>query len=160
MIKKLTLCSFILALFFLAACSGDEVSNEALILQAIDSAARAAENRSHGDLALLIDETYRDHKGIGKQQLINQLRAYFFMHKNIHLFTKVDDVVFNDGQSKAAVTLYVAMAGNVIADASALASLRAQIYKFELQFSQQEMWLLTQAKWQRSSFKDMVKVKY
>lgn len=160
MIKNLTLYSVICALFFLAACSDDEVSNEDLIRQAIDSAALAAENRNHDDLALLIDETYRDHKGTGKQQLINQLRAYFFMHKNIHLFTKVDDVVFNDGQSKAAVTLYVAMAGNVIADASALAGLRAQIYKFELQFAKQETWLLTQAKWQRSSFKEMVKVKY
>ena len=81
------------------------------------------------------------------------------MHKNIHLFTKVDDVVFNDGQSEAAVSLYVARAGNAIADAGALAGLRAQIYKFELRFARQETWLLTQAKWERSSFKDMVKVR-
>ena len=55
MIKKLTLYSVICALFFLAACADDEVSNEDLIRKAIDSATLAAENRNHDDLALLID---------------------------------------------------------------------------------------------------------
>lgn len=114
----------------------------------------AAENRSSRDLADLIHDSYRDHKSFDKNQVINMLRAYFFRHKNIFLFTKIREIKFLS-DTQATVTLHVAMAGSVIADASVLSSLRARMYKFELQLAKQDEWLLQSAKWHQASMQDM-----
>ncbi|MDH5388725.1 MAG: hypothetical protein OEY06_09765 [Gammaproteobacteria bacterium] len=157
-IKKLTVLNLFCALFFLYACSGDEVSKEDQVRQVIESAKLAAENRSPKDVAVLIDGLYSDDKAHDKKKLISIVSAYFYMHKNIHLFTKIDEIVFPE-DDKAIATVYVAMAGSVISDTSVLTSLRAKIYKFELQLIKKEEWLLKQAKWERSSFKDMMNIK-
>ena len=142
--------------FFLIACSGDELSKEDQILQTIDAVKVAAENRSHKDVAAFIHKSYGDHKGLDKNQLLSKIGGYFLMHKNIHLFTKIEKMVFHS-ENKVLVTLYVAMAGNVISDASVLSSLRAKIYKFELQLIKEDEWLLQLADWERSSAKEMMR---
>ena len=140
--------------FYLIACSGD-ISKEDQVRQFIDAAKTAAENRSYVDLAQLIHEDYADHKTMNKSQLVSFTGRYFLTHKNIHLFTKIDEMVFYS-ENKVKVTLYVAMAGNVISDASLLLSLRAKVYKFELQLVKDDEWLLQLAHWQRSSVKEMM----
>lgn len=158
MLKKLTVLNLFCALFFLYGCSDDEVSKEDQVRQMIESGRLAAENRSSKDVAVLVDTLYGDNKAHDKKKLISLVRAYFYMHKNIHLFTKIDEIVFPE-ENKASATMYVAMAGTVISDASILTSLRAKIYKFELQLIKKDKWLLKQAKWERSSFKDMMNIK-
>ena len=158
MLKKLTVFGLFCAFFFLYACSGEEVSKEDQVRQVIESARLAAENRSPKDVALLVDGLYSDDKAHDKKKLIGLVSAYFYMHKNIHLFTKIDEIIFPE-ENKAFATMYVAMAGSVISDASVLTSLRAKIYKFELQLIKKEEWLINKAKWERSSFKDMMNIK-
>jgi len=81
-------------------------------------------------------------------------RLYFFRHKNIYLFTKIREIKFYS-ESRASVTVYVAMAGSVIADVSVLSSLRARVYKFELDLVKQDEWLLEQASWQPANMSEM-----
>ncbi|MCK4709347.1 MAG: hypothetical protein KAU21_12075 [Gammaproteobacteria bacterium] len=152
--NKIFILFFVCVTFFVSSCSDRELSREDEIRQYIERGVEVAEDRSSSDLADLIDESYRDHKGLGKQQVKKMLRAYFFMHKNIYLFTKIRDIKFLS-DNEASVTLHVAMAGSVIADASVLSSLRARLYKFELQLIKQDEWLLQQAKWQPASMHDM-----
>ena len=140
--------------FFLFACSGD-ISKEDQVRQFIDAAKNAAENRSYVDLAQLIHKEYADHKAMDKSQLVSFTGRYFLTHKNIHLFTKIDEMVFYS-ENKVKVTLYAAMAGNVISDVSVLLSLRAKVYKFELQLVKEDQWLLQLADWQQSSVKEMM----
>jgi hypothetical protein len=138
----------------LQACSDDEISREDQIKQTIESGIKAAENRSTSDLAELIDENYLDQKGLNKERLIKLVRLYFFRHKNIYLFTKLDGIEFL-ADNEALVTMRVAMAGSVISDPGMLSSLRAKIYKFELELVKEDEWLLKRAKWQDASLSDM-----
>lgn len=154
MIKKIPVLGVVCIAFFLHACSGSAISKEDEIKQYLETGVKAAENRSSSDLAELIDDSYLDRKGLNKKELTKLARLYFFRHKNIYLFTKLDGIEFLT-ENEALVTLHVAMAGSVISDASALSSLRAKIYKFELELVKQDEWLLRQAKWQPASMGDM-----
>ena len=154
MTKKTAIFSILCITFLLQACSDSAISREDEIKQYIETGVKAAENRSSSDLAELIDESYLDQKGLNKKELSKLARLYFFRHKNIYLFTKLDGIEFL-AENEALVTLHVAMAGSVISDASVLSGLRAKIYKFELELVKQDEWLLRQAKWQPASMGDM-----
>jgi cyanophycinase-like exopeptidase len=136
----------LLPILLLQACTSDIDSPEAQIQRFIDSAVQAAEARSVDGLGELLHRDYVDQHGNNRQQLGRLLRAYFFRHKNIHLFTRIDDIeILADNQ--ASVSLHVAMAGTVISDIDALASLQARIYRFELQMVREDDWLLRHASW-------------
>jgi hypothetical protein len=47
------------------------------------------------------------------------------------------------------------MAGQVISDPGLLASLRARLYRFDLQLVRQENWLLKQAGWQPAGLDEL-----
>lgn len=136
----------LLPILLLQACSSDGDTPEAQIERFIDNAAQAAEARSVDGLVELLHRDFIDQRGNNGQQLGRLLRAYFFRHKHIHLFTRIDDIeILTDNQ--ASVSLHVAMAGTVISDITALASLRARIYRFELQMVREDDWLLRHASW-------------
>ena len=138
------------AVLLLHACSDTVQSPEDEIRQFVESGVEAAENRDLDDLSDLIDGNYLDQKGYRKKQLEGLLRAYFFRHKNFYLFTKIEEIdLFAENQ--ATVLLYVAMAGSVISDVDAMAALRAQIYRFELQLTREDGWLLQHASWRPAS---------
>lgn len=154
MIRKVLIFGILCLTMLLQACSDDEISREDEIKQVIESGIKAAENRSSSDLAELIDENYLDQKSLNKERLTKLVRLYFFRHKNIYLFTKLDGIEFL-ADNEALVTLRVAMAGSVISDPSMLSSLRATVYKFELELVKKDAWLLKRAKWQHASLSDM-----
>ena len=136
-----------LAIGLLSACSGDEESPEEQIRRFIDAGVQAAESRSVDGLSELLHRDFIDEKGNNRSQVAKLLRVYFIRHKNIHLFTRIDNIeMLTDNQ--ASVSLYVAMAGTVIADVDALASLRARVYRFEFQLLKQDEWRLRHAKWE------------
>jgi hypothetical protein len=138
-----------LILLLVQACSDDD-SAEDQIRHLIDNAVQAAENRSVDSLSDLMHNDFIDEKGNNRQQLAKLLRVYFFRHKNIHLFTRIDSIeMLSDNQTS--VSLHVAMAGTVISDVSALSSLSARIYRFELQLIKQDDWLLRHASWEPAS---------
>ena len=152
--KNILICTVLGVTYLLNGCSSDALSKEDEIKQYIEAGVEAAENRSSSDLAELIDESYRDDKSYNKTQLAKIARLYFFRHKNIFLFTKLNEIEFV-AENQALVSLYVAMAGSVISDSSVLSSLRAKTYRFELELIKQDKWLLTRATWQPASVGDM-----
>ena len=97
---------------------------------------------------------YRDQKGYNKKQLGKLLRLYFFQHKNIYLLTRISNIELLAG-NEARVDLHVAMAGSAISDVSALASLRARMYRFELHLIKRDEWLLQNASWYPANIADM-----
>jgi hypothetical protein len=135
------------------SCSDNAVSSQDEIRAYIDSGVNAAESRDMDAMAELMHGDYSDQKGYNKKQLTGLLRGYFFRHKNIHLFTKIDSIELL-AENEAIVRMHVAMAGSVIADVDALAALRARIYRFELQLIKQDEWLLTYAVWGPASMSD------
>jgi hypothetical protein len=138
-----------LILVLAQACS-DDGSAEDQIRHLIGNAVQAAEDRSVDGLSELMHADFIDQQGNNRKQLSKLLRVYFFRHKNIHLFTRVDSIeILSDNQ--ASVSLHVAMAGTVISDVDALSSLSARIYRFELQLVKQDDWLLRHASWEPAS---------
>ena len=154
MIKKAFSLVFLCLSLFIMSCSDKEISPEDEIKQYIETGVEAAENRSSSDVADMIQDNYRDHRNLDKPQIKKMLRAYFFMHKNIYLFTKNLEINLHSDK-EASVSLHVAMAGSVIADVSVLSSLRARVYKFELELVKQDKWLLQSAKWHPAGLSDM-----
>jgi hypothetical protein len=113
----------------------------------------AVENRELDSLNDLVHHNYLDKNGYNRQRLGGLLRVYIFRHKEIYLFTKIDEIdLLTD--SKAVVRLYVAMAGSVISDIDALATVRTQIYEFELQLIKEDDWRLHYASWKPASMVD------
>ncbi len=144
----------VLLSFFIVSCSDKALSPEDEIRLYIATAVEAAENRSVVDVADLIHQNYSDYNNVNKIQIEKLLRLYFFRHKNIFLLTKNIEIVLHS-DTEASVSLNVAMAGSVISSASVLSSLRARIYKFELELVKQDQWLLQSAKWQPAALSDM-----
>ena len=142
------------AIVLMQACSETAESPEDEIRAFIESGVEAAENRSLDGLDDLVHGNYLDQKGYNKQRLSGLLRVYFFRHKNIYLFTKIEEIDLLAG-NQATVRLYVAMAGSVISDVDAIAALRAQIYQFELQLTKEDDWLLRHASWRPASIIDL-----
>jgi hypothetical protein len=136
------------------ACSEGRLSPEDQIRQFIEAGVQAGENRSVDNLSELIHLDYLDQKGFNRTQLGKLLRVYFFRHKNIHLFTRIDEIELLT-ENEASVRLHVAMAGTVISDVNALSSLSARVYRFELQIVKQEEWLLRYASWAPASIGDL-----
>jgi len=147
------ICLLISTALLMQACS-DDLSPEDEIRQYIEKGVQAGEDRSADDLSELIHPDYIDHKGYNRTQLGKLLRVYFFRHKNIHLFTRIDEIEML-GENRAIAHLHVAMAGTVISDVTALSSLSARIYRFELQLVKQEQWLLGYARWAPASIADL-----
>jgi hypothetical protein len=135
------------------SCSDNAVSPQHEIRAYINSGVDAAESRDTDALAELMHGDYSDQKGYNKKQLTGLLRGYFFRHKNIHLFTKIDAIELL-AENEAIVRMHVAMAGSAISDVDALSSLRARIYRFELQLVKQYEWLLRHALWGPASIGD------
>lgn len=138
----------------LQACSESSKSPQDEIRLYIQSFVQAAENRSVKDVSDLIHGSYLDQNGYNKQRIGSLVRAYFFRHKNLNFFTKVEEIQLL-ADNEATVSLYVAMAGSVIADVDAIAALRAKIYQFELQLIKEEDWLLHHASWKPARVLDI-----
>ena len=127
------------AFILIQSCSDSTVSPQDEIRAYIKSGVYAAQSRDTDALAERMHGDYSDQKGYNKKQLIGLLRGYFFRHKNIHLFTKIDAIELLT-ENEAIVRMHVAMAGSAITDIDALSSLRARIYRFELQLIKQDEW--------------------
>lgn len=134
------------AMLLPAACSETEDTPEAQIRGLVEAAVEAAEQRSDDELAAMLHRDYRDARGYNRERLVGLLRLYFLRHKNIHLFTRIERIELLD-DNRATVDLHVAMAGSAISGVDALARLRAQIYRFELQLVRDQQWMLQYAHW-------------
>lgn len=128
------------------ACSDGGDSPEEQIRRFIDAGVEAAEDRSVDDLSELLHGEFIDERGNNRTRLGKLMRAYFFRHKTIHLFTRIDSIEIL-GDNQASVSMHVAMAGTVISDVDALTRLSARIYRFDLQLIRQGEWLLRHASW-------------
>ena len=152
--NKFNLVVLVVMLLVLQACSDNQMSPEDEIRQYIQNGMEAAESRDASNLSELVHPNYLDPKGYGRNQLEKLVKLYFFRHKNIHLFTKINEIDFLSPE-EAQVTMHVAMAGTIISDVSVLPDLRARIYKFELTLVKDDSWLLQEASWSPAAIGDI-----
>lgn len=122
----------------------------------IERAEQAAENKEGRVLRGFVSDAYRDVDGRDRRSVDGILRVVLLRHEAIHLLTRVSDIAFPEtGHARAVV--YVAMAGRPIAGPAQLASLRASLYRFELDLADEDgAWRVVSAAWRRAEPADFV----
>ena len=138
----------LLAALLLHGCSEPD-SPEQQIRNTIEAAKQAAESRDLSDFRDIIADDFRDARGHDKHTVSRMAAGYFLRNKNIHLFTRVNDIRFPTADL-AEAQVYVAMTAQFAADLDSLLNLRADLYQFDLRFiKRQDDWLLENARWKR-----------
>lgn len=154
MTRAIRILSLLLLATLAVSCSDDAITAEEEIRLFIERGVAASENRDLDELSELLHPDYRDQKGYNSKQIGQLLRAYFFRHKNIHLFTRIDRInLVSDHEAE--VSLHVAMAASVISDIDALSRLAARLYRFELSLVRQDEWLLRHASWENAVISEL-----
>jgi hypothetical protein len=131
----------------LAAC-GEETAPKEQVRQWVAAAETAAEEKTRGDLLVLISPNYVDARGHSRDDIDKMLRIYFLRQQKIVLLTKIGDIRITGGNI-AEVELTVAMAGTTD---SAL-GIDADAYRFELELEAAgeaggyKDWQLLSARW-------------
>ena len=156
--RQTSISSFLLLIMLLlalVACSENQTP-EQQVRQFIATGKAAAEERDVIALSELISEQYGDPSRRDRRALIGLTTGYFLRHKNIHLFTQIDEITF-PVTDVAKVKLYVAMAGTPVSGAQALIDLRADLYQFDLTLLKEgDEWRLQNASWHRASIEELV----
>ena len=137
------------------SCGEEELSPEARVKAVVALAEEAVEARDLAAVKKLISEAYSDEGGNDRRAALGIVQYHFLRNESLHLLVRVDRVEFpQPGLAKA--TLVAAMAGEPIPTAESLGSLRADIYRFDVEFAEEDGdFRLTTARWQRAAPKDL-----
>ncbi len=130
------------------ACGSDPGPPEAQIRALLGAAESAAEAKNTKALKRSISEAYADPGGRDKRAVGGLLAFTLLRHESIHLLTRIDAISFPE-PGRALATVYAAMAGGPIPGAGALSGRRADLYRFDFVFAEEEptRWLLVRAEW-------------
>ena len=146
-----------LGALLLAACGAEPDDPEARLRATIAGAERAVEARSLKQAAAVIAADYRDDRGNDRRAVSQLLFATLQRNRNIHLLSRIAELQLGDDDKSAEVQLYVAMAGSPIASLQQAAALRADLYRFELRFTDgDDGWQLQRADWRRAGLDELL----
>ena len=148
----------LVAAMLLPGCRSERPSPEAEVRTLINSAAKAAEQKSIGTLRESISEKYADEQGQDKRAIENLLRLHFLRNESVHLFAHIQSVTLPQPDRAQAIVL-VAMAGVPIASAQELPALRADLHRFEIDFAREgKTWRVQRAAWRRAELGEFLSV--
>ena len=139
------------------ACGSDPGPPEAQVRALLEAAEVAAEAKDVKALKGSISEAYGDRGGRDKRALAGLLAFTFLRHESIHLLTRIDRIAI-PVPGRAVATVYAAMAGGPIPGAGALAGMRADLYRFDFAFAEEEptRWMLVHAEWRPAQADDFL----
>ena len=138
----------------LAVSCGRGDSPEDQVRRFIQQGEEAAEARDIGALKDLISPEYIDGGRRGRRDIVVIAARYFMANKNIHIFSRIGELVFPD-PDHADLKLYVAMTGQNVSDLDALLNMRADMYLFDLHLIRDGGdWLLVNADWRPATPED------
>lgn len=141
-------------LLLLAGCGGDEESPEQQIRALIESMELALESGSVTDAAQWIAANYADSYHPNKRAVVRSLFGYTRRHRNIHLFTRIQQIEVEADRSVANAVVQVAMTAQPVDSVERLVALKADLYRFEVDFAwdeAEERWLIGHSRWKRAN---------
>ena len=146
-----------LASLALAACSAQPDSPDAQVRALFAMAEAAAEEKDAGALKELVSQHYADDGGHDRQAIAGLLTFHFLRHQTIHLLTRIHAIGFPE-PTRAATTIFVAMAGTPILIVDDLARVRADLYRFDFELADEGDgdWRVTRAAWRRATPDDFL----
>jgi hypothetical protein len=136
----------------LAACAPPRESPEAELRRTIARAVEAAEARDLGELRQLVSGNYRDEQGYDREGVLALARAVLLAHGNVYIVARVTELEL-PAPGHAFVAVIAGTAGRRIGDAADAGELRARLYRFELEFAEEDRstWRVTSARWRPAS---------
>lgn len=151
--RRITALAF--GCLMLAGCGGDPSSPEEQIQMTFDQIESAAEKREIGNLMDFVSESYLDEQSRTKKDVRAVVQLEFIRNPKIHVFKLLRDLTVSS-DTTASANLLVAVAGRPIDNASALAGLRADLLRFELQLVDEGGWKIRSADWQWADASDFL----
>jgi hypothetical protein len=134
----------------LAGC-GEEPPAEQRLKAAIDSLVTAVEAGTPRDAGDVLHPEYRDDRHPDKRSALASLFWYTRQHRDIHLFTLMRDADIDEATGIASTTVLVAMAGVPLQSIESVISVRADLYRFDVDWRLADgEWLVTSSRWQRA----------
>lgn len=138
----------------IVSCSKEIQSPEQQINNYVDKGKQLAESRDAAGLKQLISKNYQDNKQRNRLALVQLATAYFWRHKNIHVYTQIKDLRFEQ-QNMAKLQLFVALADLPILSADSLFDLRARLFRFDLALIlEEEQWRVNELDWRPATKED------
>ena len=136
------------------ACSRDATSPEDRVRALLVALEESAQKRDAGEMKQHVSESYSDAQGNDKRAIAQLVAFHLVRNQSVHLLTRVRSVeIAAPGQARAEVL--VAMAGTEIDGPEALLALRADLYRFDLGFAEEDgAWRVRSADWGPASAGD------
>lgn len=136
------------------ACAGDSASPEDRVRAVLAALEESAQARDAGEMKEHVSEAYFDARGNDKRTVAQLVAFHLLRNQSVYLLTRVRSVGIEEpGQARAEVL--VAMAGTKIAGPEALLGLRADLYRFDLGFSEEDgVWRVRSADWRPAAVDD------
>lgn len=150
--------TLLLGVCLLLGCPADQDSPQAQVRSLIERAQAAAEQKNTKLLREMVSADYADERGHDKRAVESLVRYYFLQHQSIHVFTRIEDIQLDASTDGVRATLFAAMAGQRIDSADALSGLRADLYRFELDFVKDPggQWQVIRADWRGATIDDFL----
>ena len=147
-----------LALVFLGsiafACAREAASPEDRVRAVLAACEEAAQRKDARELREHVSDTYADARGNDKRAVAQLVAFQLLRNQSVYLLTRVRSVeIAAPGEARAEVL--VAMAGTRIDGPEALLDLRADLYRFDLAFREEDgEWRVHSADWRPASAAD------
>ena len=138
-------------LSILGGCGGERTPPEQQVRELVEAMEQAVESGSINAAGELIDTDYRDQRHANKREAIATLFAYLRRHQQIHLFTLIRELEIGAEQTGASVVVYVAMSGMPIESVESVISVKADLYRFDVQMAlRDDEWRIVSSQWRRA----------
>lgn len=143
------------ALVWLApGCARDAGSPEDQVRAVLTALEESARGRDAGEMKEHVSEGYSDARGNDKRAVGQLVAFHLLRNQSVYLLTRVQSVeILAPGQAQTEIL--VAMAGTPIEGPEALLALRADLYRFDLGFAEEDgVWRIRSAEWRPASVDD------
>ena len=138
------------ALLTIAACSSEQDPVEARVRALIGQIEQSIENRSVREVVNFLHADYTDPRHIDRRAAGASLFGLLQRHQTIHLFSLIKTVKPADDQGSAEAVVYVAITGVPVESIDTLISLKADLYRFELDLVDDGgEWRVIRSRWER-----------
>lgn len=134
----------------LLAC-GVDTSPEDQLKAAIAGFVDAVEEGELRRAGEVLDPSYRDARHSDKRGAVASLFWYVRQNRQLHLFTLVSDIAIDPAAGTARTVVFAAMAGVPVESVEALISVKADLYRFEVDWRTVDgTWRVVSSRWQRA----------
>ncbi len=139
----------LLVLAAAVACHDGPRTPEARVRAVIERAQQAVAEKDLGILTELVSKRYEDASGRDRDAIVTMLRRQFVEFQSIHLLTRVQSLELPE--PKRAEARVLVAAGATPLSEEDLASMRADLYRFELTLANEDPggWRVVRAAWRR-----------